>query len=142
MIFIIVLISSCSATDYTQVFSGFIQGLRKDNLVESPCYSGFFTITESFETYMNSTSIDSYLHNFKDFTNNIVAIIDICQLRNLFDQVVSTLEPDQMEELELYVLLNLSEFNDLYNSFESANTDYDKGFYSGKIFSKLFSYYI
>lgn len=70
MIFIIALILSCSATDYTQVVSGAIQGLRKDNLIESSCYSGYFTITESFETFINSTSTSSYLHNFRDFSNN------------------------------------------------------------------------
>ncbi|OMJ72228.1 hypothetical protein SteCoe_29366 [Stentor coeruleus] len=142
MRFIIVLISSCLATDYTQIVSGFIQGLRKDNLVESSCYSGFFAISESFEASMNSTSIGSYLHNFQDFTNILVATIDICQFRSLLDQIISTFQPDQMEALELYVLTFLTEFIDLYNLFESASTDYDKGFYGGKIFSKLFGYYI
>lgn len=139
MIFLLSLIAICSAVDYYEIASGFVEGLRKDPAVVTSCYSSFSLISESYE---NLITENAYVHNFKSLTNTFTSSIEVCKLQSLFNQIILSLEPEVMEELGITAATHLIEYLNFYNSFLEADTDYEKGFYGGKVFSLLFNYYI
>ncbi|OMJ69669.1 hypothetical protein SteCoe_32545 [Stentor coeruleus] len=139
MMFLLALITISSAVNYYEIASGFVEGLRKDPTKVTTCYSSFSAISQSYEELITE---NAYVQNFKLLTNTFTSSIEVCKLQSLFNQIISTFQPEQMKALEITVIIHLADYLKLYNEFLNADTDYEKAFYGGKVFSMLFNYYI
>ena len=78
------------------------------------------------------------------FTNEAVLFEQVCQFKEMTKQVIDLLDEDNVDELSVILISNISFYTKAINALFKALTNgvtYDVGYYLGEIISKSVAFY-